>query len=212
MIRTLRLHGQLVLALGLGLVVGLGAGDLDPLMRAVLGWNAACALFLGLAAWRVCRTQTADDIRRRAQALDEGGRWILPLSILSAIFALSAVALEASGGQERPAWPMVALTILTIALSWSFVQALFAFHYAHEYYAPDDVGRDRSGLIFPGDGSPDYWDFVHFAIVIGVAAQTADIQISGRRQRRVATLHSLTAFAFNTVIVAMAVNLAVNLL
>lgn len=212
MIRTVRLHGHLFASLGVGVVVALALSRLNPALRAVLGWNAACALFLALALVRVLRAEGADDIRRRAQALDEGGRWVLPLSILAAVFALSAVALEAAGGHGKPSWPMIGLTVTTIGLSWSFVQALFAFHYAHEFYAPAPTGGDRGGLLFPGESSPDYWDFIHFAVVIGVAAQTADIQITGRPQRHVATLHSLTAFAFNTVIVAMAVNLAVNLL
>jgi len=48
--------------------------------------------------------------------------------------------------------------------------------------------------------------------VIGVASQTADIQISEQRIRRLSTVHSVTAFVFNTVLVALAVNLAVSLI
>lgn len=212
MIRTLRLHTPLLVSLALGIALALALTGHDDALRAVIGWDAACALFLILAVGRATRVRDIDAIRRRAQALDQGGRWVLPLSILAAGFALGAVALEAAGGHGRPSPAMTGLTILTLALSWSFVQALFAFHYAHEFYAPDDKGGDRGGLLFPGDGAPDYWDFIHFAIVIGVAAQTADIQITRRAQRHVATVHSLTAFVFNTVIVAMAVNLAVSLL
>ncbi len=213
MIRALRLHTPLLASLTVGAAVALAltlTGQ-DAASRAVIGWDAACAVFLILAAARATRVRDIDAIRRRSQALDQGGRWILPLSILAAGFALGAVALEAAGGHGRPTPVMTGLTILTLALSWSFVQALFAFHYAHEFYAPNDKGHDRRGLLFPGETTPDYWDFIHFAIVIGVAAQTADIQITSRTQRHVATLHSLTAFVFNTVIVAMAVNLAVSL-
>ena len=49
-------------------------------------------------------------------------------------------------------------------------------------------------------------------MIIGVASQTADIQISSRKLRRIATVHSLIAFVFNTVILALAVNMAVSLL
>lgn len=213
MIRALRLYTPLLASLSVGAAVALAltlTGQ-DAASRAVIGWDAACAVFLILAAARATRVRDIDAIRRRSQALDQGGRWILPLSILAAGFALGAVALEGAGGQGRPSAAMTGLTILTLALSWSFVQALFAFHYAHEFYAPNDKGHDRRGLLFPGETTPDYWDFIHFAIVIGVAAQTADIQITSRTQRHVATLHSLTAFVFNTVIVAMAVNLAVSL-
>ncbi|WP_392354599.1 DUF1345 domain-containing protein [Brevundimonas sp. LF-1] len=101
----------------------------------------------------------------------------------------------------------------TIALSWLFVQTIFALHYAHEFYAPAGTGQgDRQGLMFPGEDDADYWDFLHFALIIGVANQTADVQISSQRLRRIATVHSILAWLFNTVILALAVNLAVNLL
>ncbi len=101
----------------------------------------------------------------------------------------------------------------TIALSWLFVQTIFALHYAHDFYAPVGAGQgDRQGLMFPGEGGAGYWDFLHFALIIGVANQTADVQISSQRLRRIATVHSVLAWLFNTVILALAVNLAVNLL
>ena len=105
------------------------------------------------------------------------------------------------------------LSLLTVALSWTFIQLIFALHYAHGYYAPANDARSRSGgLIFPGEDEPDYWDFLHFALIIGVANQTADIQIADRRMRRVSNFQSLIAFAFNTVILALGVNLAAGLL
>jgi hypothetical protein len=108
----------------------------------------------------------------------------------------------------------VGLSAGTIALSWAFVQFVFALHYAHAYYgeADEPEATHRCGLDFPGDEAPDYWDFLHFALIIGVASQTADIQISDKRMRRLSTIHSVTAFLFNTVIVALTVNLAVGLM
>ncbi|MEJ7660722.1 MAG: DUF1345 domain-containing protein [Hymenobacter sp.] len=49
-------------------------------------------------------------------------------------------------------------------------------------------------------------DFAYFAFVIGMTAQTADISISARRPRRLALLHGLVAFAFNTALVALVIN------
>ena len=103
------------------------------------------------------------------------------------------------------------LTLGTETLSWLFIHVIFGLHYAHRFYAPEGKG-DRGGLIFPGEEEPDYWDFLHFSLIIGVASQTADVQIADRRLRRLATVHSVTAFVFNTVLVALAVNLAVNLI
>ena len=110
----------------------------------------------------------------------------------------------------------VALASLSVSVSWFVTQLIFALHYAHEYYAPDDDGDPSTlqvgGLKFPDEDAPDYWDFVHFAVVIGVAAQTADIEFTSRRLRRIGTVHSLVAFTFNTVVLALTINVLAGLL
>lgn len=161
----------------------------------------------------VCAPHAADDIRRRAAALDDAGHAILPLSILAAAASVAIVIGEAATAPPSEAASSAILALTTVALSWCFIHLIFAQHYAHGFYGPAGDGTgDRGGLIFPGEDQPDYWDFIHFALVIGVASQTADIQIADRRLRRISTIHSATAFVFNTVIVALGVNFAINLL
>ena len=125
---------------------------------------------------------------------------------------LAACAGDTQKDTEKKAGGAAVLALTTVALSWTFVHLIFAFHYAHAFYAPAGKGKDFGGLLFPGGEAPDYWDFLHFSLIIGVAQQTADIQITARTLRRTATVHSVTAFLFNTVIVALTVNLAVGLL
>ena len=93
------------------------------------------------------------------------------------------------------------------------VQLIFALHYAHDYYSADDKapGGMRGGLTFPGRGEPDYWDFLHFSLVIGVACQTADIAFTSKHLRRLGGLHGVLAFTFNTVILALTINLVAGL-
>src|SRR5690606_40419582 len=58
------------------------------------------------------------------------------------------VFMAASGG--KPTATAAVLTVVTIALSWLFVQTIFTLHYAHEFYAPAEAGQgDRQGLMFP---------------------------------------------------------------
>ena len=90
----------------------------------------------------------------------------------------------------------------------------FAFRYAHEYYTSDVAPPpefDR-GLEFPGEKRPDYLDFVYFALVLGMTFQVSDVQITSRKLRRLATLHGLIGFLYNTVILALTVNIAAGLL
>jgi uncharacterized membrane protein len=108
----------------------------------------------------------------------------------------------------------VLFALATVSLSWFVAQLIFALHYAHEYYAATSPGPDSPiarGLKFPEGGDPDYWDFLHFSVVIGVAAQTADISFDSRRLRRIGTVHSLLAFAFNTIVVALTINLVAGI-
>ena len=58
---------------------------------------------------------------------------------------------------------------------------------------------------------PEYADFLYFSFIIGVACQTADVDISARQMRRIALLHGLIAFLFNTVILAATINVAAGL-
>jgi len=130
------------------------------------------------------------------------------VSVVAIAMELSAA--KAEHGLARGVY--VALAFFTVAMSWYFVQLNFALHYAHAYYTAA-AGRlgDAGGLLFPGKEAPDYWDFLHFSIVIGVASQTADIAFTDKALRRLGTAHSLFAFAYNTVIVALTINLLAGL-
>jgi len=181
-------------------------------MRLAVAWDAGVAAFLLLTFVRLSRTRSVARIRARAAEMDQAGRAVLPLSLLAAGASVFVIVLMAASG-GKPTATAATLIVATIALSWLFVQTIFALHYAHEFYAPAGTGQgDRQGLMFPGEDDADYWDFLHFALIIGVANQTADVQISSQRLRRIATVHSILAWLFNTVILALAVNLAVNLL
>ena len=218
-LRILRLHWVLLLSLGVAIAVGIMTPEnwRWP-MRAAAGWDAGVALYLVITMVRLYRTGSTDGIRQRAADLDDAGSAVLPLSLLAAAASIAIVVGEAATAPESRAGPTAALVLATVALSWCFIHLIFAQHYAHCFYGPDHAEshgkskRHRGGLIFPGEDDPDYWDFIHFALVIGVACQTADIQIADRRLRRIASIHSITAFVFNTVIVALGVNFAVSLL
>jgi uncharacterized membrane protein len=80
--------------------------------------------------------------------------------------------------------------------------------YAHEYYTRTDGTKIDDGLQFPSEDRPDYWDFVYFAVVLGMTFQVSDVQITSRKLRRLATLHGFLGFVFNTVIIAVTVNIA----
>ena len=210
--RLFRLHAAFWLAIAvLAAVAVLAPVDGGWPMRLAAGWDAGVGVFLLLTFSHLFRARALADIRRRAAELDEAGAAVLPLSLAAALASVVVVVLAMAGG--KPSLGEAVFSIGTVALSWLFTHLIFALHYAHEFYAPHETGEgDRGGLIFPGEHHADYWDFLHFGLVIGVANQTADIQISSRKLRRIATVHCLVAWLFNAVILALTVNLAVTLL
>jgi uncharacterized membrane protein len=58
-------------------------------------------------------------------------------------------------------------------------------------------------LICPGTDKPDYYDFLYFSYVIGVACQTADVAISSAPMRRAAVIHDVLTFFFNSAVLAL---------
>jgi uncharacterized membrane protein len=94
--------------------------------------------------------------------------------------------------------------------SWMLVHTVFSLRYAHTYYGdPDGPAGPQphaGGLEFPGDREPDYLDFAYFSFVIGMTFQVSDVVITSRDFRKLVLLHSMLAFGFNTVILALAIN------
>lgn len=65
-----------------------------------------------------------------------------------------------------------------------------------------------TGLLFPGNPrKPDYWDFFYFSLVVGMTCQVSDVQVAGRLWRRLVLAHGVVAFLFNTVVLALSINL-----
>ena len=83
-------------------------------------------------------------------------------------------------------------------------------HYAHGFYSDGDQSS-FGGLEFPNEKEPDFLDFAYFSFVIGMTCQVSDVQISSQEMRRLALVHGLLSFLFNTLILALAINLASGL-
>jgi uncharacterized membrane protein len=187
---------------------------LEPSTSAIIGWDVLCLSFI-LMMMASMAERSSDEIRARAAQDDQGRATILTLVIVAAVAAVAAIAMELSAAKNAHGLVRalrITLAFGTVAVSWFMVHLIFALHYAHGYYDRDVCG-DAKGLRFPGeeDDEPDYWDFLHFALIVGVASQTADIAISARPLRRLNTVHALFSFNFNTVIVALTINLLAGL-
>ncbi len=100
-----------------------------------------------------------------------------------------------------------------VNFSWLLLHIIFTYRYAHLYYETSMVpdAQCSPALEIHNEPNPDYLDFAYFSFVIGMTFQVSDISISSRQIRRLALLHGLLSFLFNTVIVALSINVIIDL-
>lgn len=211
-IRLARLHGRLLVSVGVGAAVTLTATAMDwrPATRLLAGWDVGVGLYLVLTCVLMSRASVSE-IRRRAGVQDEGAIALLILTPAAAIASLVAVVVELGNSQSSAAWPHLVLGMGTILLSWLFLHSIFALHYAREYYGE---GRDEQvgGLKFPGSHAPDYWDFLYFSFVIAMTSQVSDVAITSKVIRRLVNMHGVLSFFFNVSVLALTVNMVSGLI
>ena len=218
-LRHLHIGFRLFLSVGLAAALGLALPGSWPVStRSIVALDGGGLLFLGLA-WLMMARATPASMRQRASLLDESQGVILLLTVGAVLFSLTVISLELHGLKDLPpqlALLRVGLSAVSILCSWLVTHTVFALHYAHEYYGDrkplGDSEVANNGLEFPGSEQPVYWDFLYFSFVIGMTCQTSDVQICDVRLRRLAVAHGILAFFFNTVILALSINIAASLL
>lgn len=180
-----------------------------------LGWQRAIILaangfFVSYLALAVPSLRRLSGQRlRQAAVRSDVPVYVLFLIVVSTVTTALAALFMTINADDRPSLGWLILALLSIPLGWATIHMLAASHYAHLYWRPGADKQPRRGLEFPGDEQPAAIDFVYFAFVIGMAAQTSDVAISGRALRRFTLMHSIVAYFFNAVLVAAAVNVAV---
>ena len=212
-LRILWARPRLFISIAIGLVVGLALpAEWRVVTRGLIGWNVVIWLYLGAAMVMIVRSEHRD-IHRRALMQDEGRYAILFLAAVASTVSFGALFAQLANVKDMP-YPgkglHIALALTTILGSWLFVHMIFALHYAHEFFRiskPDAAGKWRGGIEFPGVACPDYFDFLYFSYVIGVACATADANITGTSLRRLALVHCILAFFYNNAVLAMSINI-----
>jgi uncharacterized membrane protein len=181
-------------------------------VRAVAGWDAGATVLLVLTWWIIVGSGP-HRTRRRAAAQDPGRTAIWGIVIISSFFSLFAAAgMLRSARHLAPSQAVLlaGLCLGAVVSAWLLTHTAYALRYAHLYYRIDAEGE--GGLSFPGDSPPDDWDFAYFAFTLGMCFQVSDVTISSRTIRRYALVHAVLSFAYNTAIVALALNLVFGLL
>jgi uncharacterized membrane protein len=103
------------------------------------------------------------------------------------------------------------VSLTGVGLSWVLLHTMFTLRYAHLYFIVDEQDQPAGGIDFPKQTDPDYIDFAYFSFTIGMTFQVSDVTTSSKRIRRFVLMHSLIAFVFNTLIVALTINTIASL-
>jgi uncharacterized membrane protein len=180
-------------------------------LRFIISWDVG--IFIAMVALYIGLRNATTEWMKRIAAHQDAGKWVvLILALVAAGASLIAIAQQipliknSTDFYERASH--VCFIIATIVLSWSFVNTIFALHYAHDYYS--DVGN--MGLLFPGNEKPVYMDFVYFSFVIGMTFQVSDVQVTDPVMRRVVILHGLMSFFYATGILALTINMVAGVI
>jgi uncharacterized membrane protein len=213
--RHARAQIRFLIALAVGVVVFLFVPIEDLVPRILAGWNAGGWLYLLLVAIKMGRAEI-EGIKREAGIERESRIVVLVVVIFGSIVTMLALfaqlmAIKSVHGMDRSL--SIGLSVSTIFLSWLLIHTVFALYYAHEFHTEGHGGArgQGGGLKFPDDRTPDYLDFLYFSFVVGTTAQTSDVDVCSRAMRRVVMLHGILSFFFNTAVIALAVNLAAQL-
>ena len=126
------------------------------------------------------------------------------------------------GGSATASKPIAALVgLAAVAASWAVIHTRYAVRYAAAYYSTNKAyaasggsSPDSSPPIDFNEGPqylPDYRDFAYLAFTLGMTYQVSDTNLATRQVRRLVLQHCLLSYLFGAVILAMTINLVVQL-
>lgn len=188
-----------------------------PEIRIVVAWDVGVLVFL-LLAWSIMWLATARQTEHSTLSQDQSGVAILSVVVAAAsasFFAIVYILRFSKGAPPQDEIFRIIVSAIAVICAWLTVHTVFALHYAHRFYRfkggdfRDDAAR---GLAFPGNDQPTYMDFAYFSFVIGMTSQVSDVQVTNSVMRRLALVHGVLSFIYNTFIFALTVNLLAGLM
>lgn len=196
-------------SLAMGGVVWLATAGSHPMFRILAASDTFFFAFVLYAVLLAFRMQP-DQLRRRQHGEHVARLAMVFVSFCAVILSLVAIfTLLNHPRSEGNLFPIFAVS--SVPLTWAMLHIMAASHYTHLYYSESRTGVPEGGLIFPGGTVPSGTDFLYYAVVIGTSASVSDVVVASRDLRIATMVHSLLSFAFNTVLIAIAVNAAMTL-
>ncbi|MFF8893029.1 DUF1345 domain-containing protein [Brevibacterium casei] len=135
--------------------------------------------------------------------------WIPPLlaAIVGVQAAITAMVNQGSGDAGSEKTVLLVTASVGIILSWLMLHIAFA-----EIYEVTEAAHEGQELSFPRTDTPSTLDYLYFSYTIGTSFATSDVEVCGVPARRIVLLHSIAAFFYNALVVAVAFQVLQNLI
>ena len=184
--------------------------NIDVLTHIMIGWDTFSVCMI-VMTWITFFITTAQQIRIQSKVQDPNRSIIFIIILictLASFLTVLLLILTKKDGNNGASWRMP-IAVGGMVFSWILIHTSFTLRYAHIFYGDHESNPNThaGGLEFPGGGLPDYLDFAYFSFVLGMTFQVSDVQITSKRFRRLALLHGLLSFIFDTTLLALTINI-----
>lgn len=207
---------KLIISFGVSTIVSVGLLPIhmESMTRVVIGWDVFSVCML-IISGLIFFSMRPEQIRVLAKSEDAGRIVVFIIVLIATIGSLMGILVLLG---NKNSWLLARgvetfVYVTGVTFSWLLLHSIFTYRYALLYYGshPKEPSPENVGLQIPNELWPDYIDFAYFAFVIGMTFQVSDIEISSRVIRRTALVHGIISFLFNTVIVALTINVIVDM-
>jgi len=177
------------------------------LAAAAAGWIAGAAVYLTWT-WMVAGRMSPQQTAAHATRADTTGSMTDAIVVSASTVSLAGVGylLVAESAKGGEAYGAAAIGIGSVVVSWVAIHTVFTLRYAQLYYSGTPGAID-----FNQPEPPAYADFAYHAFTMGMAFQVSDTDLQTRKIRATALRQALLSYLFGVVIVAMTINLIMEL-
>ena len=202
-------------------VLGAGAALATPVLpgqtRIILGLDVFLISLVALT-YALMSIATGEQCAAMAEQRAPIRHTVVIAAVLATLVGIAAIAVMLHSQKDRVGWLRMANlagSLVALLFGWIAAQMTFAIQYMRLYYrnlhARSSVHGDP-GLAFPGQSTPDLWDFMYYSFTIAMCFQTSDVSVSDTAIRRLTLMQAIYSFFFVATIIGFVVNVLSNLM
>jgi uncharacterized membrane protein len=212
----LRQLGRVFLSAVAGAVLALATTALPSETRIIFGLDVFLVSLVALT-YVMMSVTTADHCVAMAKQRQPIRHAEVIASIVATLVGIAAIGVMLHSQSDEARWLKtfhLGGSLLALLFGWIAAQMTFAVQYMRIYYRNLETqgnARGDPGLDFPGQPTPDLWDFMYYSFTIAMCFQTSDVSINSTAIRRLTLMHAIYSFFFVAAIIGFVVNVLSNL-